>query len=114
MGTMTDPRIVFARTELKFDVGQEATLELSSEPWRYEHPVVVWVGIILLLVLMLIMALSEDVETGLVGWFQGSAGHFEEPPGKAPRPSGALGCGRAAELAACGSPQGCREISQPL
>lgn len=59
-------------------------MEHSYEPWRYERLVVGWVGIILLLVMMLIVALSGDFGASLIGWSGGSTGYFQEPYGKGP------------------------------
>ena len=59
-------------------------MERSHEPWRYERLVMGWVGVILLLVLALIVALSEDFGARLVGCCGVSTGYYQEPYGKGP------------------------------
>ena len=84
MGPMTYPRTSCGWASPETGSGREAAMERSYEFWRYERLVMGWVGIILLLVMTLIVALSEDFGASLVGWSGGSTGYFQELYGSGP------------------------------
>lgn len=84
MALMANPRTFFARTSPEAGSGREAARERSYESRRYERAVMGWVGIILFLVLMLIVALGEDFGPTLVGWSVASASYFGELYGSVP------------------------------
>jgi len=84
MAPMTNPRASLGWANSEMGSGREAAMERSYEFWRYERLVMGWVGIILLLVMMLIVALGEDFGASLVGWSGGSTGYFQELYGSGP------------------------------
>ncbi len=84
MAPMTNPRTPFAQTEPAVDFGRQAAMERPREPRRRERQVMGWVGIILLLVMTLIVALSEDFGASLAGCC-GVSSYFPETYGGGPR-----------------------------